>query len=695
MKALFPILCLSLVFGLPAPQAQHARQAAVEESGLAAAMAAEDPQAFTGEVDFDRMEEFMHPWYVHIEQELLNIPHPAIRERVLRAYEAWLERTHPFEPLLEKVLQKEEEISRHDVDIHNLLFRRDPAIDARILSLKDHDEKRQAMLTIRAAYLFRQGEQGRAELLWRMVENDHLFFQSLRGNGGAMLEGKDTDWIRLFNLVAEREPSYWRRFTYSSLTSEACRTAPHEVLAYLKGEGCPELQDKLLKGIFTISSDEELLASARELLQALPDRRRRQLEVSLYWALARQDPEAAWKLALQEGLETAGGKARARAVIGYITTENPRAPIPWFLEAAAEQEGMDSRLIDLYGQELVKYDAQLAFNFAIALPPSAARDNIMRRAVASWSRRDSSTGDPEGACHAILAMRPGPLRERLLGIALSDWLLEERERAMEWIENRTEGALHERCLQVAVATRLEFEPERWEAFYFKILPEDARGSIAGSIAREWSVWDFREAFRFLREVEARRPEISVWDQWQRVLDNWKRIDPQAASEWQASSEWEPKNTRPISSSQWVRRWKQASEPGRRQQANGREDLLKTAIELPTETQEDLLARLLEAEADFPALSDALLETPTGESPLLRELADVVDLLEQGESDALLAASLRLPAPDFDWLVCRILDGYSSHEKAEAAVDALGEAVPRSMRQRASALLLALPMPGQL
>lgn len=695
MKALFPILCLSLVFGLPAPQAQHARQAAVEESGLAAAMAAEDPQAFTGEVDFDRLEEVMAPWFVRIERELLKIPHPDIRERVLRAYEAWLEQTHPFEPLLEKVLQQEEEISRHDVDIHNLLFRRDPAIDARILSLKDHDEKRQAMLTIRAAYLFRQGEQGRAELLWRMVENDHLFFQSLRGNGGAMLEGKDTDWIRLFNLVAEREPSSWRGYINSSLADKACRVAPHEVLAYLKGEGCSDLQDKLLKGIFTISSDAELLASARELLQALPDRRRKQLELSLYWSLARQDSEAAWKLALQEGLETAEGKARARAVIGHITIENPRAPIPWFLEAAVEQEGMDSRLIDLYGQKLVKYDAQLAFKFALALPPSAARYNIMRRAVASWSRRDISEGDPEGACHAILAMRAGPLRERLLEIALSDWLLEERERAMEWIENKTEGALRERCLQVAAATRFEFEPERWEAFYFKILPEDARGSIAGSIAREWSVWDFREAFRFLREVEARRPEISVWDQWQRVLDNWKRINPQAAAEWQASSEWEPKNTSPISSSQWVRLWKQANEPDRRQQAKGREELLKTAIELPAETQVDLLARLLKNEVAFPALPDAVIAGVQAESPLLRELAELMDLLEQGKSEALLAASLRLPAPDFDWLVCRILDGYGSREKAEAAVDALGEAVPGPVRERASALLLALPMPDQI
>jgi len=281
------------------------------------------------------------------------------------------------------------------------------------------------------------------------------------------------------------------------------------------------------------------------------------------------------------------------------------------------------------------------------------------------------------------------MRAQALEIALRKWLSEERHRAAEWIQTQTEGADRELCLRILATVRNELEPQAWEALYFEVLPDDVQGNIADSIAREWSKWDFREAFRFLRAVEARRPEISVWNQWQRVLEHWQRLDPEAAAAWQASADWQPENRTPMSSSQWLRLWQQTNGMGRRQPAKDRPALLRTALQLPSETQVELLAGLLKDEADFPALADAVLAGAAGRSPLLGDLAQLIDLLEQAQSEALLAAALKLPAPDFDWLVCRILDGYGSRQQAQAAVDALPQTVSGTMRERAAALLAAV------
>lgn len=459
---------------------------------------------------------------------LATVPDPTARAAALNQFAITSAKDGPPAATLAIVLEriKDPASGKSDNECGPVTYHKSPDMDDLISKLPDERQAdRDRLLGLRAPALFQQAEEERAHVLWRRINNDKLFFNSMTsGARSGMDPTKIKDWDSLVATIAMRPASEQRTYIFKDFSATMARYAPLAGIAAGGSTQEPEARALILIAIATTLENPKNLEVGLAVVRTLPENKETQ-PIHAAWraASARLDPAQGWKIAIERGLDTDEGRRLGVIAIDKLANKDAKAALALLLDAGPA--GMRHEFLTPVARGLIATDPATAFRTALAMPPEV-RSSLLNPALTAWVKID-----PTAACAASLeaaAMSAGD--RQLFCNCLREWLRADEVRAIAWVRSLENAETRDQGLRVVIPAIASKNLARASKLFAEnpSIHNDAMSSIA--IANSMAVTDYAAACRFLLEHGRTADIPTVASAMQRFLLPWFAADPAVAAE---------------------------------------------------------------------------------------------------------------------------------------------------------------------
>ena len=208
--------------------------------------------------------------------------------------------------------------------------------------------------------------------------------------------------------------------------------------------------------------------------------------------------------------------------------------LPGQRDEIAATFGLRGQLERMQADEAMHDSPTIAWQQALAAPPSQDRFAILHRIALGWARRD-----PQRALAAVAELSQTNVRQTIRHQLMAFWAMQDRQAARAWVDalppskDRIEMAS-------GFATGLATEAPQEALDFALTLAAHERGGVASAVFAAWAQQDPRAAADALAAID----NAAIVEQSAMVVvQAWTRADPYAAYEWMSRQETLPQGGR--------------------------------------------------------------------------------------------------------------------------------------------------------
>ena len=251
--------------------------------------------------------------------------------------------------------------------------------------------------------------------------------------------------------------------------------------------------------------------------------------VAKNFAMANLDASLQWA----EGLSGPAQLAATREIINLWSTTDPMATGAWIMQQDSPQ--LRSEALRQLAGNWVSRDPGAAIDYAQTISDAALRDEFVQSAMNRFA-----TMDPMAAANWLSSDAARPHAPSLVGSVSSRWAAFDPSSAAGWASSITDTALRNKALSAVSRSWSQSNPTEAAQWVGSLKDVQARDVATAAFSVEMAKTNPSTAVQWASRIS---DPVKLSSSLNRIVNDWKKIDPQAARTFVLSSTAIPVNLR--------------------------------------------------------------------------------------------------------------------------------------------------------